>query len=186
MKKIISALLAAVLLLALSGCGKKADPFQVLFAAPYVSEELVAAYGETLTQEVKYSPFSIGSEDVDPMAYGASAMAMSAMFAAGEVDVLVCDLEEAARYARSGYFFDPAEIFTEEELEPYKESLLSFEMVDEYGAPTGEQTGPCGLDLSGREDLLFVMGTERCGAFIVVNTEDLELAKEVFLEIVKG
>lgn len=185
MKKIIALLLSAALLLALSGCGKQETPFQVLFAAPFVNEDLTAAYGESLTADVKYSPFSMGSEAIDPMTYGAGAMALSAMFAAGEVDVLICDLDEAARYARSGYFFDPAEVFTGEELEPYQEKLLSFEMVDEYGVPTGEKTPVCGIDLSDKEDLLLAMGTEHFGIFILVNTEDLELAKDVVLEIAK-
>lgn len=191
-KKSLS-LMAFVLLLPallLSGCGKTEDPFQVIFAAPFVNEKVVADYGEKLALEtevpVKFSGFSFNSQDVDPMAYGAGAMMMTAMVAAGEIDVMVCDLKEAARYARSGAFYDLNEVFTEEELAEVSDRLVSFDIVDEFGNPTGEKTGQCGLDLSGDWSLNYVAGSDSFGAFIVCSTNDMETAKEVFWAIVNS
>lgn len=187
-KKIICLALLALLLL--TGCGKKNAEFQVIFAAPYVSDELAEAYGESLAGKwetpVRCIGFSFGSEDYDASMYGASAMAMSAMVAAGEVNILVCDLEEAARYGRSGLFYDPTQLFTAEELSGWEEKLVRFDLVDETGQPTGEQTPPCGLELSGRKDLTEILASERYGIFLIGIGEDEAMTKEVFWAIANG
>lgn len=186
-------LLTALLLLPvllLSGCGKREDPFQVVFAAPFVNDGIIAAYCETLSPAtetpIKYSGLSFGSEGMDASTYAASSMMLTAMAFAGEVDVVVCDLAEAARYARSGMFSDLTELFTQAELAEYADRLVRFDEVDENGVPTGEKTPSCGLDLSGREDLNIVMGGTSYGIFLVNGTGDPETAKAVFWEIVKG
>lgn len=183
MKRIISAVLT---LLLLTGCGKKKDYFQVIFAAPYVSQEVVEAYAETIETEgeVVYSGFSFGSEDADPVTFAAGAMAMTAMMSAGEVDILVCDLENAARYARSELFLDLSTVLSREDLDTYSDRLLTFDMVDEAGEPTGEKTPPCGLDLSGNENIVGVLGSENCGIFIFCGTGDPATAGEIFQKIV--
>lgn len=189
MKRIIIPILTALLLpaLLLTGCGQREDPFQVVFAAPFVNEDIVDAYSAGLapaTQTpVNYTAFSFGSETVDASAYAAGAMMMTAMMAAGEVDVLVCDLGEAARYARSGSFLDPTTLFTEDELAGLSDRLVTFDLVDMNAKPTGETTAPCGLDLSGRKELDFVLASPGYGIFIVANTADPEAAKAVFREI---
>lgn len=190
MKKFQKFICLVVMALILAGCGKAEPGFQVLFAAPYVSDEMVAAYGEQLAVEseipVTYSGFSIGSQAVDPMIYGAGTVALTAMITAGEVDVLVCDLDEAPRYARSGMFYDLTEIFSGEELAKISDRLLTFEMVDETGTPTGEFTAPCGLELPAREDLTWVMGGVHNGIFITCGAGNLDLAKEMFWQIVSA
>lgn len=188
LQKILCFLTALLLLPTLfAGCGAEDDPFQVLFCAPYVNMELAEAYGSQITLEsdtpVKYAGFTFGSEDVDPLTYGASAMMMNAMVAAGEVDVMVCDLAEAARYARGGIFYDLTEIFTQEELAEVSDRLVDFDMMDEYGVPTGERTALCGLDVSGTESLDYILAGGSYGIFIVSGAEDLELAKEIFWQI---
>lgn len=190
-KKIICLTLTVLLLLlSLTGCGPKDDSFQVMFAASFVNEELVASYNEQLPQDadplVKCSSFSFGSEDVDPTFYASGAMAMSAMLSAGEVDVMVCDLENAVRYARSGAFYDLTEIFTPEELAEFGDSALSFDIIDPYGNLTGEKTPVCGLDLSGRDALTRIMGDEHYGVFIVCSAGDIELAKQIVRELLSA
>lgn len=191
MKKVRCLILVLLLpVLLLTGCGNRENPFQVLFAAPFVNEELMNVYTETLSPEsekpVQYASFYFGSPDVDPMAYGAGAMMMTAMVAAGEVDVMVCDLNEAPRYARSGIFYDLTEFFSEEELAGVSDRLLQFDMVDEFGEPTGEKTALCGLDLSDRQDLRYILGSDSVGVFIVCGAKDPELAGEIFWEIVNA
>ena len=41
---------------------------------------------------------SLGSSDLDPTAYAAGSVKVSAMVASGEIDVMICDLENAAKY----------------------------------------------------------------------------------------
>lgn len=187
--KAVTLLLPAVLLTACgSGTETSDDTFQVMFSAPYVDEEQVAAYGEKLSAEkektIEYQAYPIGTEEIDPMAYGASVMKISAMVAAGELDVMVCDLDNAARNARGEMYYDLTSIFTEDELAEYSDRLVSFDMVDEEGNPTGEKTPICGIDVSNNENLKNMMGENSYGVFIVGNTGDLELSKEIFWDIV--
>lgn len=181
--KIISLILAAALLASLfTGCGSAKPEFQIMFAAPFVNEELVATYDAQVPKEgelpLRVSAFSFGSEELDAMIYASGIMAMSAMLAAGELDVLICNLEDAARYARSGSFYDLADVFTQEELAEFGDSLLSFNMIDAEGNLTDEQVVRCGLDLSGRDSLTTILGDENYGVFIVFSADDLELAKD--------
>lgn len=189
LQKLICLTLALLLLPALlTGCAKaKHNEFHILFAAPFVNEELIEAHNAQLPKDgalpMRCSGFSFGSEDVDPMFYASGAMAMTAMLSAGEVDVLVCDLDNAARYARSGVFYDLGDIFSPEELAQYKDILLSFNMIDDTGALTEEATGPCGLNLSGRDQLTAMLGCEEYGAFIVFSACDLDLARDAVRQL---
>lgn len=188
-QKIICLALAVLLFPALlTGCGKAPhNEFHVLFAAPFVNEELIESYNAKLPKEgelpFRCSGFSFGSEDVDPVVYASGAMAMTAMLSAGEVDVLVCDLDNAARYARSGAFYDLRDIFTPEELAEYEDSLISFPLIDNTGELTEETTGPCGLDLAGRSSLTTILGDEHYGAFIVFSACDLDLTRDTIREL---
>lgn len=192
MKKLyrILCLMVAMALLAsaLTGCAERSDPFQVMVAAPYVGKDQVREYGEKLAgeREILFSDFSFGTEENDPTTYSAGAMIMTTIMVAGELDVLVCDLENAPRYARSELFMDLTEVFTQEELEPYADRLLTFPLVDEEGSPLQERTPVCGIDLTGNEPVAILTAGEPCGIFIIANTGDLDLAKEVFWEILTG
>lgn len=191
LKKITASVLAMLLLAAMpTGCGKRSSEFQILFAAPFVNEELVASYDAELPKEgempLQCSYFSFGSEELDAVVYASGAMAMTAMLSAGEVDVLVCDLENAVRYARSGAFYDLADIFTPEELAEFGESLLTFDVIDPYGEPTGDTIDRCGIDLSGRDSLTRILGEDSCGVFVVVSARDLDLAREIVRELVNA
>ena len=182
-----AALLLPAVLLASCGGGTSDDGLDVVFSAPYVSEEQVSVYGETLSageKAVDCQGFSFGTEGGDAAAFGASTMKISAMVAAKEIDLMVCDLDNAARYVRSEMFYDLAEIFSQEELDAYSDRLLTFDLVDDEGNPTGEQTPVYGIDVSGNENLTAMMGQNSYGVFLVQNTEDLEAAKEIFWQIV--
>lgn len=113
-------------------------------------------------------------------------MIMSVMFSAGEVNLLVCDLENAARYARSDLFYDLTEVLSQEELAEYSDRLITFEMVDEEGNPLGEQTPPYGMDLSNSDSVKRILGGDPCGIFIPLCAGDMDLAMELFWKIVNS
>lgn len=189
-KKMICQILTLLLLPAmlLTGCGKAEDPFQIVLASGFVGDPFVGPYVEKLglDSEIAYRGFSFGSEGVDGTFFGASVMSMTAVLVAGEIDVLVCDLENAARYARNDMFLDLTAVFTEEELAGYEDRLVNFDMLDEFAEPTGEKTTLCGLDISGNTDLDYILNSDAYALFIVANTADLELSKDVFWKIVNS
>ncbi|MGI5894202.1 MAG: hypothetical protein ACOX6P_06360 [Candidatus Merdivicinus sp.] len=196
MKKTSARVCAIALLLPtifLSSCGSEdSNALQVTVCNSYVDETLLDQYESDMlasnpswTEEgsvVEFTSMNLGTEAADPAAYGASIMKISAMVAAKELDVMICDLENAARNARSGMYATLDEIFTEEELEPFADQFLTFDMVDDDGNPTGEQTPVCGISLS-NDALSGIYGESEYGLFIVGNTENLDLAKDVFLQI---
>lgn len=169
----------------LAGCSsEKAEAFQMAFCAPYVATEAVEAYGETVKADLPeltvegteplFTAMTMGDSEADPMAAMAGMTKFSAMAAAGELDVVVSDLKNAARNARGESFLDVSSFLTEEELERYAGRLLSFDMVDDQGNPTGEKTTVCGIDVSDNETLSALAGGDECGVFVVANTSHLE------------
>ena len=183
--KFLVLLTAAVPAALLAGCGsEKAAVFQMAFCAPYVEAEAVETYGETVKADLPeltvegteplFTAMTMGDSKADPMTAMAGMTKFSAMVAAGELDVVVSDLDNAARNARGESFLDVSSFLTEEELERYAERLLSFDMVDDEGNPTGEKTAVCGIDVSDNETLSALAGGGECGVFVVANTSHLE------------
>ena len=175
---------AAVLM---TGCGSESvEGFQTVFCATYVDEDSVASYGETVSaalpeltvdgEEPLFTAMSMGDSDEDPMGTMAGMTRFTAMLSNGELDVVVSDLENAARNARGEVFLDVSSYLTEEEQEEYADRLLSFDMLDDSGNPTGEKTAVCGIDVSDNETLSALAGGGECGVFIVANTDHLEQA----------
>lgn len=194
-RKCFALFLAGVVCAAsLTSCGSdETTALQVVVGISYVDstaldtaeQSFLSAHPEWAEGEkaVDFTDMSFGTEATDPAAYGAGIMKISAMVAANEIDVMICNLEDAARNARSEMFSTLDEVFTEEELEPFADRLLTFDQVDDDGNPTGEQTPVCGISLTGTELFSDVYGDTEYGIFIVANTQNLDLAKDVFLAI---
>ena len=183
--KFLVLLTAAVPAALLARCGsEKAAAFQMAFCATYVEAEAVETYGETVKADLPeltvegteplFTAMTMGDSEADPMTAMAGMTKFSAMVAAGELDVVVSDLDNAARNARGESFLDVSSFLTEEELDRYAERLLSFDMVDDEGNPTGEKTAVCGIDVSDNETLSVLAGGGECGVFVVANTSHLE------------
>ena len=193
-----AALLAALLCIptALTACGGGSDSstLQIAAVGTVVDDEQLQSYAGSFTAssaalsaagaEAEFTAYTVGSSDSDPAMYGTAVMKVTAAVSAHEIDLMICSLDEAARNARAGYYTSLSDAFTEEELAQFaEEDLLSFDMVDDDGNPTGEQTAVCGVRLSGSEALDNAMLGEEYGLFLVAGSEKEELAKEVFLEI---
>ena len=198
MQKCLSCLGAAALsACALTSCGGgDSSALQVVAANTFVSEDALTAYSDELLAAhpewaegetaVEFTALSLGSEESDAAAYGAGIMKVSAMVASGEIDVMICDLENAARNGRSDVYLPLEDFLSEEEMAAYSALALSFDMVDDEGNPTGEQTAACGLSLTGSDALSDIYGESEYGVFIVANTENVEQAKDVALAILES
>lgn len=189
---LVSLLVACSVLLA--GCtSDKLPPIQILVGNTYVSEESLTACEESLLsthpgwQEeetaVGFTSISFGDPETDPYA-GANIAKVSAMVTAKEVDVIVCDTENAARFARGEMFVPIEEVLSEEELSQYQDRLLAFEMVNDEGNPTGEFTPSCGISITGDPRFDEIYGEQEYGVFLVSNAEPMENAEEVFKELI--
>lgn len=126
---------------------------------------------------------SLGSSDLDPTAYAAGSVKVSAMVASGEIDVMICDLENAAKHARSETYLPLEDFLSPEELAGYEERLLSFDLVDDEGNPTGEQTPAYGISMNGSEAFDSLYGDTDYGIFLIGNADPSELSKTVFLDL---
>lgn len=201
-KRHISTSLALVLLLLLcplllTGCGsEEASAIQVVVGNTYVDEDHLATVFQQILAEdpswqredlpVELSAFSFGAQEIDAGMFGANVMKVSAMIASGEMDILICDAENAARYARSETFVPVDQIIPEDELDGYQERLLSFELLDEDGTPTGSYTPACGISLNGDPRLDAFYPEQEYGIFLVGNAEPMETAEQLFMDILNG
>ena len=179
----------------LTSCSSDDSPsIQVMVANSYVNEEALTTCSDNLLAEhpswqqedlpVQFSSLSFGSPDTDPAMYGASTMKISAIVASGEMDILICDIENAARYARGDMFISINEIISEEKLSSYQERLLTFELMDDEGNPTGEYTEPCGISLNGNTQFDTIYGEQEYGIFLVTNADPIENAEQVFMDMI--
>ena len=187
-KRILAAgLLAAASVFAFAGCGSSssADTIGVVVSAGYVDDEALQAFADALIAghpdwegKVTFTAQSMGDENLDGMGYGAAVMQQTAMAAAGEMDIMVCDDENGARNSRSDLFIPLSDLFTDEEIASFGETL-AFEMVDESGSPTGEMTPTCGVRVTG-DGLDAASGGADLGVYIVSTDKDETLVKEIF------
>ena len=124
-KRILAAgMLAAVSILSLGGCGggsSAEDTIGVVVSSTYVDDEALQAFaGELIAAhpdwegKVTFTSQMMGDSEADGMTYGAAVMQQTAMAAAGEMDIMVCDDENGARNSRSELFIPLSDLFTEE------------------------------------------------------------------------
>lgn len=195
-RKILALGIAAVMSMALfAACGggetEATASMYVSVCNSYVADESLQAFSDELfaahpdwaegETPVTVEAISMGSDDIDGTAYGAAIMQVTARAATKELDIMICDERNAARNAHSDLFYLLDEIFTEEEIARFGETL-SYEMVDTDGNPTGEWTPACGVKISSPA-LDAIYGSGEYGIFIVGSTTHLDQAKEVFLAL---
>lgn len=193
------------LLLACAGCGAQ-ETFDLRLAAagPYVDGAKAQTYAEQLKlsgENRKASMYaasipapaeSSGEASAEPnpdaaaaeLAGSTNAMKISTMIAAKELDVILCDVQTAARFARSESFYALEELFTEEELGAIPaERRLAYTKLDGEGNPTEELLPACGIDVSGNESLREFIASDQIGVFVVANAADPDLAKAFVLQL---
>ena len=192
----------------LTGCSSpssKAAPFQIAFCSLYINDNAVSEYAASLQNSMPElridgnaplcTPMIMGEvqNDIeagvinDPMMAMGGMIKLAALVATGEIDVVIADLDNAARDARGDMYLPLVEVFTEQELSALSDRLLSFDLVETDGyetIPTGERTPICGINITGNEAMTPIFGNQEIGVFIVANTKNLGLAKSVMLSLV--
>lgn len=166
-----------------------AKQLHVTALARYVDESKVEALGKLLSEKVEgdlvFQSVSSGDPDSDPMGTMAGMAKVGGMFASGEIEVLICDKENAQRYGAGDpeLFAALDTLFTQDEINALKGEAVSIERTDDEGNPTGETSAPCGVNLSGNEALVNALGLQDVNIFIVSNAKNMDLAKQVFLAL---
>jgi len=203
------AVLALVVLLAvLSGCAPENNrqvPFQIVFGSLNMNESAISQFENLLKNEIPeltiggnaplFTAMVMGEVQndaesaiiIDPMFAIGGMMKLPALIAAGELDMMICDMENAARNARGDMFMPLGDIFSDEELAELSGRLLSFDLVESDGyetVATGEKTLVCGINVSDNAALKSIFGNQEIGVFIVANTKNVDLVKTVMLSLI--
>lgn len=188
MKKRIVTLMLAAMLLLLAGCSgggeeSSSTALNVVVAATYVDDSMVEGLKTelaTLTDypDITISTVAMGDSEADPMGTVAGMAKLSGMMAAGEVDVLITDADNARRYGDNGEaYIALSELFTEEELAALSAEATGVPVLDDEGQETGETSAACGFILS--ENASALTGLVDMRIFVFANCEKTDAAKAV-------
>lgn len=200
MKRLFSvAAILAVVLLTLTGCSsgndeETANAVGVVVASTYVDSEAASALQEKLqaalpvlntdTMKLTVTAISTGDTEKDPMGTMAGLTQISGMLTSSEIDVIICDADNARRHGDDGETFLPLDdIFTEAEQDELGIIPVSVPVIGDEGDATGEVSAPCGVDLSGCVELTQTLKLSDIAAYVVVNTENPEEAESVVRQL---
>ena len=196
-KRVLSVLsLLLIAMLALTGCssgGKNAAsnvtlhvavvaPTVLSDAEPVFETAVRGAFPDLNTDSAKMSIqfVSLGDPNVDPMFAMGGMARITGMLTAGEIELLICDPDNARRYGEGGSAYLPLDaLFTVEEQAELGIVPASVELVGEEGNLTGEMSAPCGVDLSDCEFLRNTFKMNNLGAYVISNAPNAENAKAV-------
>ena len=122
--------------------------------------------------------FAITDDGYEPDYY--TLQSLDAMFAVGDVDIFAAPQQIYSDYSIAGYVADLRTVFTDEELNAYKELLLYATTFDT------QETIPCGFDFSNNGWLLeYEYYSGNCHMGIPANADNPELAKEFLLYLLQ-
>jgi len=186
-------LLLALLTTAFTGCSSSdekapAASLHVVFAAPFATEDAANALRDTLIASApeldsEAAPLSVtfvstGDTEKDPIGSMAGMTQLSAKSMSDELELLICDADNARRHGDNGETFVPlSELFTEAELTELEIAPATLPIIDESGNLTDERTEACGVDLSGCTEIVRILGIPDPGAYVIVDTPNIENAK---------
>lgn len=188
MKKYIKAAAVAMALLlavtGLAGCAKKKASANVVITSSYVFIDDYEAYGKTVSE--KLPQYNTDDAEIKYISYsgsgggGMGGTKIDAMLATSDIDVFICDRKTAIRYSENGAMYeDLSALFSEEELEAIKYSLITLPILDENDTFTDEETAPVAFDISGHSVLKDIVMQEDIYVLIPSNAVDKEAAKEI-------
>lgn len=193
-KRIFTVSLILVLLLTLlTGCSSKEETAQknslhIVVAAPFATEEqanalkdaIVSAAPELDSEDLPLSVSHIATGDTEKDPYGAMAgmSQMTVRMMSDEIELLICDADNARRHGDNGETYIPlSELLTEEEIRELSIVTATIPLIDEAGNLTEERSGACGVDLSGNETLVQMLNIPDLGAYVIIDSPNLENAK---------
>ena len=174
---------------------KRSNQFQIVFTASQMSDNAISAYGNFLLEQIPeleingsaplFTPIAMGEamQNIDPMMAMGSTMRLSALMAAGELDMVIGTLENVSAMAQGGSFLPLTDIFSDAELQALGDRLISFDVVNvnenNVRVPTGERTPALGFSITGNDQIRAIFGNQEIGVYIIANTKNPELAKTV-------
>lgn len=188
---LIAMMLLAALLL--TGCAKEEKPAASLYvniidtyvfdeSREALEKELTSALPALNTAEAPLSVVAISSGDTekDPMGAVAGMTQIAGLMATGEMELMICDSENARRHGDNGGSYIPLdELFTKEEQTALGIVPMCIPMSNDDGELTGEMSIPCGIDLSGCTRLTEMLHTSDVGAYVLVSSQHVDNAKTV-------
>lgn len=193
-KRIFTVSLILVLLLTLlTGCSSKEETAQknslhIVVAAPFATEEqanalkdaIVSAAPELDSEDLPLSVSHIATGDTEKDPYGAMAgmSQMTVRMMSDEIELLICDADNARRHGDNGETYIPlSELLTEEEISELSVVPATIPIIDEAGNLTEERSGACGVDLSENKALVQMLNIADLGAYVIIDSPNLENAK---------
>jgi hypothetical protein len=203
MKKLIPmTLLFLVIAVAVIGCSSKKEKSEaislhVALASAYISDEMAESFASHLKaglpeyndgeKSISVMGISTGSSEADPMSVMAGTTRVGAMMASGEVELWICDAENALRYADGGENYVALNtLFTDEELDSFVGTLIRIPITDDEGNKSGELSEICGLDLSKNTTVAELTGIAEPQMFIMAGSANMDAAKAVFEYLARG
>lgn len=200
--KLLLATLILSAAISFTGCSQKNSNtgLNIVAVSPTVQQQKADEYisGVSVKEEGKTSAISVismippksdaqenTSTEADPDAAAADMMGtasmlkVTAMISAQEIDVLLCDSENAARFAKDGTFMPLDQLLSADELAALDDNRkISFPVTDDDGKETGEQQAACGIDVSGNTEIKEFLSGEVIGVYVLSNAKNMEAAKE--------
>jgi len=169
----------------------RAVSLHVALVATYVSDESVEHLATHLrTGLPEYNDdsriFSVmgitaGDSAADPMSVMAGSTRIASMLASGEIELLICDPENAKRYAANGAnYVALEELFSADETSSFGGTPIAIPATDDEGNSTGEFSEIVGLDLSQNAAITEMTGIRDPRMFVLAGSTNLEAAKAAF------
>lgn len=192
-KRLILVVLMLAAALLLTGCAKEEKPAVSLYvnvidtyvfdeSREELQRELTGALPALNTADAALSVVAVSSGDTekDPMGAMAGMTQIAGLMATGEMELILCDGENARRHGdNGGSYISLDELFTKEEQAALGIVPLSIPMSNDEGELTGEMSVPCGIDLSGCTRLTEMLHNTDVGAYVLVNSKNVDNAKAV-------
>lgn len=180
----------------LIGCSSKkkdADEvsLNVALAATFIGDEMVESFTSRLKtglpeyndgeKSISVLGITTGDSEVDPFSVMAGTTKIGGMMASGQIELWICDAENATRYADGGTsYVTLSTLFTAEELDSFGGTLVRIPKTDDEGNKTGEFSEICGIDLSQNTVGAELIGIKDLQMFIMTGSVNMDAAKAVF------
>lgn len=193
---LLCALLAVGIIGGLLGCSPREQEsegvsLRVALVAPYVSDEAVENIEAYLKEGLpeyndddrsfEVTGISAGDSAADPMSVMAGSTRIAATLASGDIDLWICDPENARRYAEDGSNYVALdELFSADEISSLGGTPIAIPITDDEGNATGEFSEIVGLDLSMIAAISEMTGIRDPQMFVLAGSTNREAAKAAF------
>lgn len=180
----------------LTGCSAKktnsnAVSLNVVSTAGYISDEKVKGFAADLkaglpeyndgTKNISVTGMSSGDPKADPERFMASSVKITSMLASHEIELWICDANNAKRYAEGGQTYVAlSTLFSAEELPSFHGTPIKIAVTDGDGKETGQSSELCGIDLSENTSVKNLTGINDPRMFIITGSPHMDAAKAVF------